>query len=542
MLTLGKDASVVGPDEGKEVFAYVPNAVISKELASLGDKNYSHQYFVDGVTQYNDVFYNGGWHSVLVGATGGGATTEVGGANGTGGKGVFALDVSHADSFSASDVLWEFTSRNNSDLGYTIPVPIIARMANGHWAAIVANGYNSGGGKAALFIIDIQTGTPIQTGGCATPPCQAIIAESAGSNGLSSPTAVDVSGDGITDYIYAGDLKGNMWKFDVTNTDPANWGVAYSSSQASPSPMFVALDGASVRQPITSKPAVSKAKATDQHSGVMVYFGTGKYFEDGDHAVPSDPQVQSIYGIWDKCDKSSASNCNGVVSGRSALQQQSIIAETSGTTTLSDGTTTTTADQSVRVTSKCEVAYGSTVPTTLTTPCTNSINRLGWFMDLVQPPNGTKQAERVVSTPIIRNTAVVFVTLIPTNATCEPSGTGWVMELDFNGARFTGSPIDINNDGRIDAHDLIKLSDGTLAAASGLGSKVGIIKTPAVVGTEVGREQKYLSGSGSTTGETEQDFGETAPTDPDEPTCDPTNPRACAASHGPIRSSWRQLR
>jgi type IV pilus assembly protein PilY1 len=535
-------AAGLNPDEGKELFAYVPNAVISAELATLTDQNYTHQYFVDGSPQYADVFFGGGWHSVLVGSMGAGSTTAVGGATGTGGRSVFALDVSNPDGFSIDNVLWEFSSRQFPDLGYTLPAPVIARMNNGKWAAIIANGYNSSGGKAALFIIDIQTGA-LMTGMASNP----IIVDNTGSNGLSSPTAVDTSGDKIVDYIYAGDLKGNMWKFDVSNTSPASWGVAYSSGNpCSPcTPLFTAFDNATptpARQPITSKPSVAKATATDQNSGVMVYFGTGKYFEDGDHQIPPTPQVQSFYGIWDKCDTSSASGCGGVVSGRSVLQQQSIVAEFAGTTTLSDGTTTSTVNQSVRVTSKCEVAYGSTVPTTTTPPCTTNINRLGWYMDLVKP-DGTKQAERVVGSPVIRNGAVIFVTLIPTNATCQPSGTGWIMELDLSGARFTGSPIDINNDGRIDDHDLVRLDDGTTAAASGIGSTVGIIKTPAIVQTESERDTKYLSGSSGAMMTLGERVSGGNSDDDDDDECPTGDPKCKAFKTGSkIRGSWRQLR
>ncbi len=187
--------STQGVDGGKEIFAYLPNAVISAELVSLSNPTYSHRYFVDGSPQAGDAYFDGTWHTVLVSSMGAGSTTEVAQTmengvsvtpdlpRGTGGRAVFALNVTDPDNFDASKVLWEFSSRDDPDLGHTIPQSSVVRMANGEWVAIVSNGYNSGSGKAVLFIINIKDGTVIKK----------IEAETAtGSNGLSSPVAVDV--------------------------------------------------------------------------------------------------------------------------------------------------------------------------------------------------------------------------------------------------------------------------------------------------------------------------------------------------------------
>lgn len=461
----GFDAST-GTDGGKEIFAYVPNSVITSNLVTLTDPNYNHHYFVDGSAQSGDAFYGDAWHTVLVGNLGGG------------GKGLFALDITNPDAFDASNVLWEYASSNDADLGFTLPQASVVRMANGQWAAIVANGYNSLAGKAVLFIINIQTGAVIKK----------IEAETtSGTNGLSSPVGIDGDNDKIVDYIYAGDLNGNLWKFDVSSSDPANWGVAYSGS-----PVFIATDSLAATQPITAKPAVSKATANGQTSGLMIYFGTGKYFETGDNVVPALPQAQSFYAIWDQCDKTSAANCSGEVSGRTLLQQQSIIAETSsGSPTLADGSN---ANGDIRITSHCEVGYGATTPTTSGAPCTSNIDRRGWFMDLVSPTAGL-QGERVVSMPILRHGVVIFPTLIPNTNVCTAGGTSWLMELDqFSGARLVGTPIDLNNDGKVDASDMVMI-EGVAVAASGFKSQVGIIDTPAVINCEDGLDCKYTSGS-----------------------------------------------
>ncbi|MGH8604618.1 MAG: pilus assembly protein, partial [Gammaproteobacteria bacterium] len=214
---------------GAEKLAYVPDAVIPN-LKNLTSPSYTHQYFVDGSPKAGDAYINSAWKTVLLGTTG------------AGGKAVFALDVTAPDSFDSSNVLWEIsttTSPTASDrttddtsvagfqnnLGYTLPQPSLVRMYDGSWAAIVANGYGSTNNKAVLYIINAATGNLIRSidtqAGSSTP---------AGSeNGLSTPIALDVDNDRITDYIYAGDLKGNLWKFDVTNSNPNQWDVAYRS-------------------------------------------------------------------------------------------------------------------------------------------------------------------------------------------------------------------------------------------------------------------------------------------------------------------------
>ena len=158
-----------------------------------------------------DVFYNNVWHTVLVG-----------GLN-KGGQGIYALDITDPAGFTEAGatniVLWEFPDANDADLGYTFSQPSIVRLQNGQWAAVFGNGYNntesdghaSTTGYAALYIVDIQTGSLIrkittQAGAVATP------------NGLATPAVVDLDGDSIAEYVFAGDLLGNMWKFDISDT------------------------------------------------------------------------------------------------------------------------------------------------------------------------------------------------------------------------------------------------------------------------------------------------------------------------------------
>ncbi len=453
----GFDASPSGTDAGKEIFAYVPNAVYSG-LNALSSPGYAHQYLVDGSPRVADAYFGSAWHTVLVGTTG------------AGGKAVFGLDVTNPGSFGGSNVLWEISDTDSpaasdltsdttatrgfaSNLGYTLPQPSIVRMHDGSWAAIVANGYGSVNNLAVLYIINVQTGQLIaaidtEAGSSTTP------------NGLSTPIAVDTNDDRIVDSIYAGDLLGNLWKFDVSASHANQWKVAYGTT-AAPAPLFVACSNQSAcnttRQPITSKPQVGKV-GTGQSAGVMVYFGTGKYFESIDNNVTG-AQTQTFYGIWD----------NNAAIARSDLQDQTITQ------------TAITGESNIRATTNNTVNYST---------------QKGWNMNL--PSAG----ERNVSAPLIRNGRIIFTTLIP----IPPEGTdicgagseatSWLMELDaLTGSRLPdtagGAPWDITGDGMINADDLVQISAGTYIAPSGIQIDGGA-GTPAVV-SDGKREDKIFS-------------------------------------------------
>lgn len=443
-------------DDGSELFAYVPDAAFP-DLSQLTAPDYQHRYFVDGSPRAGDAYFSSdsSWHTVLVSGMG------------AGGSGVFALDVTQPDQFTASDVLWEVSKANPSfaDLGYTIGSASIVRLQTG-WVAIFGNGYESSSGKAVLYIVDLQTGNllaAIDTGvGSATLP-----------NGLSAPLPVDVDGDRIADYIYAGDLQGNMWKFDVTGTTVSKWGVALKS-KGSPAPLFTApLRSDGSPQAITSRPAAGY----NPKGGLIVFFGTGKYFEKGDNTVPASPPVDALYGIKDDMtDNKSLSIAD--------LLQQSILEET-----------TAASGASVRVTSN----------NAMTT-------EKGWYMNL-QSPTAGGQGERVVSSPLLRHGRVVFVTLIPSPEPCDYGGTSWIMELNsLTGQRLDYSAFDFNNDNQYDKNDYVDTSTtsggtgtgtgpggsaggGGKVQASGLQSDVGIVRTPNNTMESGNSEFKPMAGS-----------------------------------------------
>ena len=447
----GFDAS-----SGTERLAYVPNAVFSN-LASLSTPGYAHKYFVDGSPWVGDAYFKkpteaaAKWRSVLVGGTG------------AGGKAVFALDVSNPIAFSASDVLWEFT---HSDLGYTIGQPMIARLNNGRWAAIFGNGYVSAGGTAKLFIVYLDANAA--DGWDENTDYKVIATNTTTGNGLSSPTLYDQNGDRIVDYVYAGDLQGNVWKFDLSSSNPAHWKVVHRSG-STPRPFFTARNASNQVQPITAP--IEIGPPPPGKAGVMLYFGTGRYFAVGDN---TNSQVQSFYALWDDLNNNneityscSSASCNR----NTVLQAQSILYEGPGPGT-----------HVVRVTSTHSVNYGT---------------RRGWYLDLL-PPSGTPQGERVVSAPLLRHGRVIFTTLIPSSDPCSFGGTSWIMELDArSGGRLNETAFDLNDDNLFNTSDYVTVTLGGVSQTlpvSGVRSNVGIIKTPTVISAG---EKEYKLASGT---------------------------------------------
>lgn len=268
---------------GNELFAYVPS-MIYKNLPLLSSENYNvtgnHRYFVDGSPFISDANVGTAaapnWKTVLLGGLG------------AGGAGYFALDVTRPENFSASSVLWEFTAADatrgtRSDLGAsTSPARVARTKVNGEtWAAVFGNGYDSvqtpTNGEAVLFFAKLgKTGAAWSE----NSDFYRIVLSTQKENGLSTPTLVDYDRDGFVDYVYAGDLQGNLWRVDIRDAAPSNW-KAYKlfTGQAS--------------QPITTAPQVTR----HPNGGLIVLFGTGKYLEASDVNVT--PPVQSLYGIRD---------------------------------------------------------------------------------------------------------------------------------------------------------------------------------------------------------------------------------------------------
>ncbi len=444
---------------GKEIFAYIPSHIHGK-LENLTKPNYNHEYFVNATVGIADAYLGSAWKTMLMGAFGAGA------------KGLYALDITDPTSFGTSDVMWEFktdtdVSNGSDEVGYVLTTPQVVRMKNGKWGVVFGNGYNSTSQQARLFILDADDGSIIK-----------VINTGAGSfanpNGLSEPTLVDVDLDGIVDRAYAGDLLGNMWKFDLSDTNASNWDVAYQSS-GTPVPLFSATDANGVEQPITSRPSI----AYNPDGGFNVIFGTGKYLEIGDNVIPTSPAQNSVYSVNDIG--------AAITTGRSALVQQEILSEQDEYD--DNGTPSDPSDDVL--TNRVRVTSGYTI---------NYASKRGWFMDLLAPdgPDAGSDpdafGERIIARSLTRFGRAIFTTYTPSASPCDGGGVSLLMDLDaLSGARLGESVFDVNGDGFIDANDLV-IYNSTGTVASGIFIK-GTLGPPAIISASSGTsEYRIISG------------------------------------------------
>jgi type IV pilus assembly protein PilY1 len=278
------------PNDGKEVFAYMPGAVLqtihnaTTPALDFPNAQYAHNFFVDATPDEDDLFYQGAWHTWLVGGLG------------AGGSAIYALDVTNPSGFSegsaATTVIGEWTSATltcanvsscGNDLGNTYGVPVIRRLHNGMWGVIFGNGYGSSTGDAGIYVMTVDP-----TSGAKT--FYYLSAGQAGkSDGIAYPSPADLDGDNIIDYVYAGDLNGNVWRFDLTSSNPANWAVTST-------PVFTTPSG----EPITTKVSVGATLVSQGSPRVIVDFGTGqKVPQTISSAAKYASSTQAIYGIWD---------------------------------------------------------------------------------------------------------------------------------------------------------------------------------------------------------------------------------------------------
>ena len=450
-------------DNGAELMAYVPgfreNAL---GMSTLSGSPYLHQYLVDGSPTVADVVTDSSWKTVLVSGMRSGA------------QGVFGLDISDPTGFSEANagnlLMFEFSDEDDPDLGYTHAQVAIAKVNTGSgtaWAAIFGNGYNnssadgyaSTSGQGGLFVVLLDHAGNTWTEGSDYFKVMVPSGSVASPNGIGTVYPIDIDGDFVTDYVYGGDLNGNMWRFSMTGA-PSEW-----TSDA----LFQTPAG----QSITAAPIVG-VHPDGLTEGVMVYFGSGKYLEPTDNSAIDQP-THSFYGIWDPLDGTEVLYSN--LLQQSIVDEQSQMFDTSGSgvaDTLINGRRTTQA-------------------------LIDWETHQGWTMVLSSPDNGN-QGERQVTRPLLRNNAVIFTTLIPSGSVCAFGGESWIMELDAaSGAALMHSPFDFNNNNAFDEGDKITFTyqqTTELAPASGYQSEVGITATPAVfVAASKRSEVKVISGS-----------------------------------------------
>ena len=422
---------------GEEKLAYYPGALYRTghggyhDLAMAGFKHRTK--YVDGIPSVSDVKVDGKWKTVLVSSLGGG------------GRGLFALDVTDPTKLNdaGKTVLWEFTHKDDPHLGYTHSKPILTQMNNGKWAAIIGNGQGASGadgtaGQAQLFIVylDGPGGDGVWDLGKEYLRISTGEGTAASRNALFAPIGIDtvIPQDGKVDLIYAGDLYGNLWRFDVTG-----------SSWSSPAKPFFKGDKT---RPITAIPAVGIAPASvtsavrlsGKRSGaktypVMVFFGSGRLLADADKGASI---INRFYGVYDDGSKLELTEADLTV-------QQKVYSTATARVYKND----------------LDAGYAK--------------RKSGWYMTL------SDAGERVIDRALVKGSLVYFNTVIPDTSTCDAGGKGWEMVVQMkNGGSATGIQWDFNQNGSLDAGD-------TYTGLSYAGRKTakGQLGAPQIIGDQL---------------------------------------------------------
>lgn len=399
------NANLASSEKGKEIYAYMPQRMLTPagQLASFAKETYSHRFYVDGTPAVGDVYINGQWRSVLV-------TTL-----GRGGNSMFALDVTNPANIT---LLWDITV---PELGLMTAKPLITRLNNNRWAAVMPYGYNNSANKNGLLVVDIENASLTKLE----------LPSTAGA--LGQPEGWDLDRNGNTDWFFAGDLNGNVWKFNLQASTSSSWGLANGNT-----PLFTARAANNKAQPITGGISLSSHPQTGE---LWLFFGTGKYLETGD-SLNSDQQ--SWYGITD----------GAAINSRSQLVQRSIT-----NLTYSNGSITEQARSVSEATAS------------------DMVGKRGWYMDLIDV------RERITSKPRISGSNLLMNTIIPDSDLCNPEGDGWIMAVDpFSGSRLKQHFFDLSKDGEFNDSDGLG-SDGKTVAS---GLKVeGMPGEPVIIGEQI---------------------------------------------------------
>ncbi len=449
--------------DGKEVFAYIPsslkgslNVLTAPEYGSARGKQ--HQYFVDGTPVISDVYFGDAWHKVLIGSLG------------AGGKQIFALDITDPNSPS---VLWEFGAEQDAKMGYSMAAPVVARLNNvdatnkGKWVVLLPNGYQgsgSGGGEASLFVLDVATGNVIRRfdmdGGMTADE---ITASQLG-NGLSRVSAVDKDSDGKVDVAYAGDLGGNLWRFDFNSGSSSAWKAQL---------LYTARDANDKRQSITAAPYVVPHP---NGPGSLVTVGTGRFLTDRDK---ESAQRQSMYAIWDRYGNKGATTptpLNTANKTRADLQQQAFTAKQ----IVKNGVTHVGYTLSTNAINWYK--------TGTTNKADADVKTWGWYVDM---PN---QTEKVIYDSTLYGEGLVFTTVRTSVDVCSPGIDSNIYAMDpKSGGKLNYAALDLDRDGKVDSDVSGKPTDAA-GAQTLMGGEIigaggsGETPDPIADGTDRGRQ------------------------------------------------------
>jgi hypothetical protein len=370
---------------GNELFAYVPSMLFAngKLASSATTLDTDFPYLVDG--------------SMTIGTVG--STKMLIGALGAGAKGLYALNITSprpaSEAVAKAMATWELTDASTSygNLGNVMTAPLLVQLNTGVTAVLVPNGLNSTGKVSSLFVIKAADGSLLKEISAGT-------AFSDGTaNALGGIAAVDVDGNGTVDVVYAGDLKGTLWKFDL------------SSKTGLPGAASALLTPTDAR-PITAAPSVSR----HPRGGLMLNFGTGKAYTKADLSTNG---TDYLYGVWDQ----------GTVTS-SDLVTQTLTTRTVGST-------------KVRTVSDNAVNYGGASP------------KKGWRMAL-------DSGERVLGGSLLTDSGRFMVTTADPGTGTNGSAW-LLQATALTGSAPSAPFFDLNGDGTIDADDNVTLGSGSTA-------------------------------------------------------------------------------
>ncbi len=360
---------------GQELFAYVPNLINFGNLKQLSRGDYDHKFFVDGPIVVSPHALTPS-QNILVGTLG------------RGGKGLYALDVSAPGSFGTGNFKWEMKDTPLNNMGNVLGTPVLAQVRNGSpvAAAVLGNGPNSTNDKAVLVVVNLATGAVIRE----------IPTDNTTGNGLFAPLGVYAADGKTMVYAYAGDMQGNIWKFDMRSSTPSAWTATK---------LFHAEKTAGTPQPITGGLASAIDPKTNKR---WIFFGTGRFLTTTD-ANDKTTSAQSIYGFTD--DGPAAAYTRSDLTSRPLT-----VDAASGYRYFDDPNTAPSIGSSK-----------------------------GWYVDL--PGKG----ERIVQDAQVDGDFVVTASMIPEGDACEASGSGFLNAIDaFTGTSGGKSYFDLDKNGSTD--------------------------------------------------------------------------------------------
>jgi type IV pilus assembly protein PilY1 len=444
---------------GSELFAYVPSLLFQgpngtpsvdglaalANLNGVSTNNYSHHFYVDQTPQVSDVDFtltgNGSatpastastanWHTLLVGGLG------------KGGKGFYALDVTTVPAAvntttSVADesalvtgnnktVLWEFT---DADMGYSYGAPLIVKTRKYGWVVVLTSGYNNTAsgqdGHGVLYIVNAQTGALLQkidTGvGTTTNPA-----------GLTQATGYTQNvGDGTIDQVYAGDLLGNVWRFDLS--EPAISGGVATGPYPAPTLFATLADPSGVAQPITTAPRIeTDIDSTGLGTLRWVFVGTGQFLSTSDL---TSTQQQTMYALRDGTGSNPATA--GLPRSRTAASPYNL------------------------------------VPNPLTSPLSLTDSSAGWYYDLPGTAGSNGGTERIVVNPdsAAGIPIIAWASITPSSDPCSLLGSIYAVDFSTGQTVIYGSGTtlvaSIHTGTATNGAQLVQLPNGTYSILYG---------------------------------------------------------------------------